>query len=71
MVAMKFLRAAGSQSAFDRFLIEVRSLATLDHPHIIRVLSTDFFRSDPFFTRSTSQGSLLKKLEEGRALRSG
>jgi eukaryotic-like serine/threonine-protein kinase len=65
MVAMKFLRAAGSQSAFDRFLIEVRSLATLDHPHIIRVLSTDFFRSDPFFTTEyLSKGSLLKKLEE-------
>ena len=69
MVAMKFLRAAGSQSAFDRFLIEVRSLATLDHPHIIRVLATDFFRFDPFFTTEyLPNGSLLKKLEESGPL---
>jgi aminoglycoside phosphotransferase (APT) family kinase protein len=64
MVAMKFLRSPGSQSAFDRFLVEVRSLAALNHPQIIRVLATDFFRSDPFFTTEyLSNGSLLKRLE--------
>jgi eukaryotic-like serine/threonine-protein kinase len=65
LVAMKFLRRPGSQTAYDRFLVEVRALAALDHRNIIRVLSTDFFRSDPFFTTEYfPSGSLLKKLEE-------
>jgi hypothetical protein len=69
LVAMKFLRRPGSQSAYDRFLVEVRALALLDHPHIIRVLSTDFFRSDPYFTTEYfSGGSLLKKVEEAGPL---
>lgn len=64
LVAMKFLRRPGSQSAYDRFLVEVRALAALDHPNIIRFLSTDFFRSDPFFTTEYfSRGSLLQKVE--------
>jgi serine/threonine-protein kinase len=69
LVAIKFLRRPGSQSAYDRFLVEVRALAALDHPNIIRVLATDFFRSDPFFTTEYfPNGSLLKKVEESGAL---
>ena len=69
LVAMKFLRRPGSQSAYDRFLVEVRALAALDHPNIIRVLSTDFFRSDPFFTTEYfSNGSLLKRVEDAGPL---
>ena len=65
LVAIKFLRRPGNQSAYDRFLVEVRALAALDHPNIIRVLATDFFRSDPFFTTEYfPNGSLLKKVEE-------
>jgi serine/threonine protein kinase len=65
LVAMKFLRRPGSQSAYDRFLVEVRALAALDHPNIIRVISTDFFRSDPFFTTEYfPNGSLLKRVDE-------
>lgn len=60
-VAMKFVRASGNQTALDRFLIEVRALASLDHPNIIRVLTADFLRSDPFFTMEVADGGTLSK----------
>ena len=69
LVAMKFLRRPGSQTAYDRFLVEVRALAALDHPNIIRVITTDFFRSDPFFTTEYfPNGSLLKRVDEAGPL---
>jgi hypothetical protein len=69
LVAMKFLRRPGSQTAYDRFLVEVRALAALDHPNIIRVITTDFFRSDPFFTTEYfPNGSLLKRVDESGVL---
>jgi len=63
-VAMKFLQRPGNQAAFERFLVEVRALALLDHPHIIGVFSSDFFRADPFFTSEfVPGGSLSRKVE--------
>ena len=35
-VALKLLNSPGSPSAVERFLVEARTLARLDHPHIIR-----------------------------------
>jgi serine/threonine protein kinase len=58
-VAMKFLRGAASGSAVERFLIELRALAVLDHPNIVRVLGHDFYRADPFFTMEYQPGGDL------------
>ena len=64
LVAIKFLQRPGHQGAFERFLVEVRALALLDHPNIIRVLSSDFLRSNPYFTTEYAAGGcLLKRLE--------
>jgi hypothetical protein len=64
LVAMKFLQRPGSQAAFDRFLVEVRALAAVDHPHIIGVLSSDFLRADPYFTTEYIPGGSLSKQVE-------
>jgi hypothetical protein len=50
LVAMKFLRFPGNADLLDRFTLELRVLAALDHPHIVRVFASDFLRADPFFT---------------------
>jgi hypothetical protein len=50
LVAMKFLQAPGNPAAVMRFLDEVRVLANLDHPHIVRVFGHDFYRAVPYFT---------------------
>ena len=63
LVAMKFLRGgAGHPMALDRFLVEVRALAKLDHPNIVQVIATDFLRADPFFTMEYVGGTNLARL---------
>ena len=49
-------------AALERFLVEVRALAALDHPNIVRVLATDFLRADPFFTMEVADGGSLGTL---------
>ena len=57
LVAIKFIR--GGRAACERFLVEVRALGALDHPNIVRVLSEDFQRRDPYFTMEyMAEGSL-------------
>ncbi|HEY3789965.1 MAG TPA: serine/threonine-protein kinase, partial [Urbifossiella sp.] len=58
-VAMKFLRASPHSLASDRFLTEVRALARLDHPNIVRVISVDLNRVDPHFTMEYASGGTL------------
>lgn len=58
LVAMKFLRAAG-RGAWQRFLVEVRALAAINHPNIVRVIATDFQRSEPYFTMEYAPGGTL------------
>ena len=59
IVAMKFLRATGNPFAIERFLTEVRAVARLDHPNIIRIFATDFLRSEPYFTMEHASGGTL------------
>ena len=58
-VAMKFLRGFASSSAVERFTVELRVLAALKHPNIVRVLAQDFLRADPFFTMEFEPGGTL------------
>jgi hypothetical protein len=65
LVAMKFLRHPGDPGLFERFLIELRVLAGLDHPGIVRVLAHDFLRADPFFTMEYLTGGSLSRARDG------
>jgi hypothetical protein len=58
-VAMKFLRAAASPTSVERFLTEVRALARIDHPNIVRFYAVDFERADPHFTMEYAAGGTL------------
>src|SRR5262249_41926788 len=46
-------------AALDRFLVEVRALARLNHPNIVRVLAVDTYRADPYFTMEYAAGGSL------------
>lgn len=59
LVAMKMLRMVGHASLAERFVAEVRALARLNHPNIVRVLATDFLRQQPFFTMEFIDGGTL------------
>jgi hypothetical protein len=62
-VAMKFLRSPGSATGVERFLAEVRALARIDHPNIVKFLATDFYREQPFFTMEfVSGGNLAERV---------
>lgn len=58
-VAMKFLRSPGNSVGLERFLAEVRALARIDHPHIVRFITSDFYRDQPFFTMEFAAGGNL------------
>src|SRR5947209_566250 len=58
-VAIKFLNAPASPSAFDRFLVEARSLARLDHPCIIKVHHVETTWREPFLTMEYADGGTL------------
>jgi eukaryotic-like serine/threonine-protein kinase len=62
LVAMKFLRHPGDRSASNRFLVELRALAGVDHPGVVRVFASDFLRPDPFFTMEFLSGGSLTSL---------
>jgi serine/threonine protein kinase len=68
-VAMKFLHAPAAPAALDRFLVEVRALARLNHPNIVRVLAVDTYRADPYFTMEyAAGGSLAERVAESGPL---
>ena len=58
-VAMKFLRSPGNSVGLERFLAEVRALARIDHPHIVRFITSDFYRDQPYFTMEYAAGGNL------------
>jgi hypothetical protein len=55
-VAMKFLSPG---SPLDRFLVEVRALAHLKHPNIVRVLTAEIDPPHPYFTMEYAAGGSL------------
>jgi serine/threonine-protein kinase len=69
LVAMKFLQAPSNPGAVVRFLGEVRALAKLDHPHIVRVFGHDFYRTVPYFTMEYMEcGTLADRVKKNGPL---
>jgi serine/threonine protein kinase len=58
-VAMKLLNSPSSPAAFDRFLVEARSLARLDHPNIVKVITVETNWREPFLTMEYAAGGTL------------
>jgi eukaryotic-like serine/threonine-protein kinase len=58
-VAMKLLNSPSSPAAFDRFLVEARSLARLDHPNIVKVITVETNWREPFLTMEFADGGTL------------
>ncbi len=61
VVAVKLIRAATDPDARDRFRVEVRSLAKLDHPNIVRVYAVELDGREPYFTMEYVDGRGLDK----------
>ena len=71
ILAMKFLRAVTDPNSARRFEEEIRALARIEHPNIVRVISVELYRPDPFFTMEYAAGGTLSekvKAAEGGAL---
>lgn len=62
LLAIKFLRTPGNPIAVERFLAEVRALARINHPHIIKIYATIFDSLVPFFTMEFVSGGTLASL---------
>ena len=61
-VAMKILHSPANPTAFDRFLVEARVLARLDHPNIIKVIAVETNWREPFLTMEYADGGSLADL---------
>jgi hypothetical protein len=61
-VAMKFLNCPTSPTAFERFLVEARALARLDHPNIVKVIAVETNWREPFLTMEYAAGGTLADL---------
>lgn len=61
-VAMKILHSPTNRSIFDRFLIEARVLARLDHPNIIKLIQVETNWREPFLTMEYADGGSLADL---------
>lgn len=69
IVAMKFLHQPWNSEVIDRFVVELRALTKLEHPHVVRVLASDFLRAEPYFTMEyLAGGSLTRWLHAGSQL---
>jgi diguanylate cyclase (GGDEF)-like protein len=70
-VALKVLGAEGFRQAdvFRRFELEARTLAALDHPHIVRVFDLGATpEGEPFLVLELLEGRTLREHLQGRAL---
>jgi eukaryotic-like serine/threonine-protein kinase len=61
-VAMKVLNSPSSPPAFERFLVEARVLARLDHPNIVKVFAVETNWREPFLTMEYAAGGTLADL---------
>ncbi|HET6575967.1 MAG TPA: serine/threonine-protein kinase [Fimbriiglobus sp.] len=61
LVALKVVRAATDRAARERFRVEVRAMARLSHPNVVRVYAVELDRPDPFFTMEYVDGPGLDR----------
>ena len=59
-VAIKLLKAQSDNSNFEVFLKEARMIASLEHPHIIRVLDFGIEESTPFLVMDYAPHGTLR-----------
>src|SRR5258708_26282833 len=59
--AIKILQLRLSQSALETFLEEARTVASLEHPNIVRVLECGVERDLPFLVMSYAAGGSLRQ----------
>ena len=62
VVAVKFIHDVSRRGAFDRFLVEARALARVDHPNIVKVITVAADARPPFFTMEYAEGGTLADL---------
>jgi serine/threonine protein kinase len=65
---MKLLNSPSSPVAFDRFLVEARSLAKLDHPNIVKVITVETNWREPFLTMEYADGGTLADFTQSESL---
>ena len=68
-VAVKVVsdRFTGTPAARDRFIREARSMATVEHPNVVRVYSFGEVEDRPYFVMEYVEGeSLAQRLKRGR-----
>src|SRR2546427_195028 len=69
LAALKVLHAQLTQQEEQRFLQEARTIAKLDHPHIIRLLEYGIEQSTPYLVMSYApHGSLRQRSPRGTRL---
>jgi eukaryotic-like serine/threonine-protein kinase len=67
--AIKLLATHLSDSEAEKFLAEARTIARLEHPHIIRILDFDVEQDIPFLVISyASNGTLRQRYPKGTRL---
>src|SRR5579859_4490674 len=59
--AIKVLKVSLSDEERDNFLHEARTVARLDHPHIIRVLECGIDNTRPFLVMDYATGGALRQ----------
>src|SRR5260370_27236114 len=65
-VAVKVLHAQLDQAEFQRFVEEARTIAALEHPHIVRVLSFSIQQHTPYLVMQLAQSSLKDRFALGQ-----
>jgi eukaryotic-like serine/threonine-protein kinase len=67
--AIKVLSTSLTEADVNHFLIEARTIARLEHPHIIRILDFDVEEGIPFFAMSYApNGTLRQRYPRGTCL---
>jgi hypothetical protein len=61
LMAVKLLHAPGDRASVERFQAEVRALAELDHPHIVRVFAAELRHHSPYYTMEYVPGGTLAR----------
>ena len=72
-VAIKFIQASHSDlSSRERFLVEARAIARLQHPNVVSIYRVGEVQGEPYlvseFVRGTSLDKMVKPLSSGQAL---